>query len=358
MKFRFPVIDSHIHVYTFEDFRQVKKAVEEGGYEQYTVLSSAFMPASAAGNLSIACIKKKYPEAAYGYAAFHRPDFGNNPAEDLLNQAKMYYRMGFDGIKMLDGKPTIRKQQGVPLDDACYDPFFSFMEESQFPILYHINDPIEFWDREKIPRWADKAGFYYGKDIPSAKQIQKETLNMLEKHPDLKLTIAHFFFLSNSDDYEIACMMMERFKNLCFDVTPGWEMFEGFGRNYEQWREFIKRYADRIVLGTDICKENWDQVQEPLRRCLETDECFEKADVHCRGLKLDDDVLRKIYHDTYKQRIQPLPPKTVRTEYLEEYLSCLKQHTEQYRFENSAQVWKEIRYYSEMLKENPENYPI
>lgn len=358
MKFKFPVIDSHIHVYSFEDFRQIKKAVQEGEYKQYTVLSSAFMPETAAGNLSIACIKRKYPETVYGYASFHRPETGANTSEDLLYQAQLYYEMGFDGIKMLDGKPTIRKQQGIPLDDVTYDPLFSYMEETQFPVLYHINDPIEFWDESKIPQWAYKAGYLYGKDIPSAKQIQKETLHMLEKHPNLNLTIAHFFFLSNSDDYELACAMMEKFKNLCFDVTPGWEMFEGFGRRYEQWRDFFKRYADRIVLGTDICKENWNQVQEPLKWCLESDASFEKAEIHCKGLKLTDDVLKKVYYDTYKSRIQPKTPKAIRIERLAEYLCCLEKYMNRYHLKNAERVWKEIQYYSELLKKNPEEYPI
>ncbi len=356
MKFHLPVVDTHIHVYSFDDFNTIKPAMEV--YEQYTLLSSAFQPETAAGNLSIAAMKKKYPDKIYGYASFHRPQTGACCPEDLLRQAKMYYEMGFDGIKMLDGKPTIRKASGVPLDDKSYDPMFSFMEDTQFPILYHINDPVEFWDEKRVPEWARKAGYLYDSSIPSAEQIKQEAIGILKKHPKLNLTIAHFFFLSNSDDYELACSLMEQYENLFFDVTPGWEMFEGFGRNYDKWRGFISRYADRIVFGTDICRNNWDKVQEPLSRCLETADTLEQADVVCSGLALEEPVLKKIYRDTYKTSIQPDKPKEIKTALLKEYVPYLEKCIARYHLENREQVQKDIHYYADILLRDPSAYPI
>ena len=115
--FKFPIIDSHIHMYSEADLEAIEKAALEGGYSMYTLLSSSFIPQSAPGNLSLAWAKLKHPDNVYGYATFHMQLEGAPDGEDLLKQAKQYHAIGFDGIKMLDGKPSVRKMR-VPLDDA------------------------------------------------------------------------------------------------------------------------------------------------------------------------------------------------------------------------------------------------
>lgn len=342
MRFKYPVVDSHIHISSFEEWEKIKNATQNGNYEQFTILSGAFVPDNIAGNLLVANIKEHQKNRVYGYASFHRLRGECIESEDLLEQAKDYYNMGFDGIKMLDGKPTIRSLNGIPLDDPVYDDMLFFLEEKEIPLLYHINDPVEFWDCKKIPVWAQKAGYLYDETIPSFESIQKETLRMLKKHPNLNITIAHFFFLSNSNDYDLACQLMENYKNVYLDLTPGWEMFENFGEKYEQWRDFQEHYSDPLIFGTDICASNYKGVQEPLKACLETEDVFEKSGVVCHGMNLSDIALKNIYYNTYKKNIQTDMPKKVQWGYVYEYIEKLKVRIRNSKMCNKEKLLREL----------------
>ena len=322
MKFRYQPIDSHIHMYTDEDLYAIEKIAKYGDYKKYTVLSSSFVPPAIAGNLTVAWAKQRHPKTVYGYASLHS-DLSKAPdAADLRKQAEIYIKAGFDGIKMIDGKPTIRKNR-VPLDDSSYDLLFDYLEETEFPLLYHINDPIEFWDKGKIPQWALEAGYLYDDSYPTQVQIMEETIGILKKHPNLHMTIAHLFFLSNMDRLSLAEELLATYPNLLFDMTPGWEMFEGFGRNLEGWRNFIEKHANRIVFGTDIAGAGGEGILEPLQKCLETSEVIRKNGVNCYGVCLSDDALYKIYQETYEKLTQKGDPHTIDESILSEYKNTL-----------------------------------
>lgn len=326
MYFKFPIIDTHIHV---GEIDEIDKAVKQAEYEQYVLLSGSLDPRCIWGNLELLQIKKKAPEKIYAYACFHRRMQGAPDADDLLQQAKVYQKAGFDGVKLIGGKPGIRKAVGVPLCDPCYDPMYDFLEENRIPVLLHSNDPVEFWSREEIPGWAIDAGYYCDASYPTHEQIRTETIGILKKHPGLKMTIAHFFFLSNAGQYELAEELMETYPNLTFDLCPGWEMFAGFEKD-ERWRGFIEKYADRLIYGTDIFGKGWEERIKCLRSSLETDEVYGNGDGYrCKGLKLSNDALKKIYRDTYRTFIQPdMPKKVDDTVVRESYLPIAKRWAE------------------------------
>ncbi len=75
--------------------------------------------------------------------------------------------MGADGIKLIEGKPTMRKVLPIPdFDKEVWDPFWDYCEKSGFPILMHVNDPEEFWEKDKIPSWAKSQGWGYDETYP------------------------------------------------------------------------------------------------------------------------------------------------------------------------------------------------
>lgn len=323
MYFKFPIIDTHIHL---GDITEIRKAAKTAEYDQYVLISSSLFPQAVLGNLELLQIKKEAPTQIYAYACFHMAKEGAPAAEDLLQQAKLYYKSGFDGVKLLGGKPNVRKAQGISLCDECYDPMYTFLEETGMPVLLHSNDPVEFWDEKRIPDWAKQANYNYDMSYPTHEQIREETIGILKKHPGLKITIAHFFFLSNANQYELANELMETYPNLYLDLCPGWEMFAGFERD-ARWRSFIEKYADRLVYGTDISGGGWKERMECLRSCLETDEIYHNSDGYCcKGLKLSDTALKKIYHDTYRTFLQPGLPKQIHAEVIRgEYLPLVEQ---------------------------------
>ena len=169
MYFKYPIIDTHIHV---GDIEEINKAVKKAEYEQYVLLSGSLNPKCVWGNLELLDIKKKAPEKIYAYACLHTTGEGAPEADELLRQVQAYHKVGFDGMKLLFGKPELRKAYGVSLCDECYDPMYDFLEKNNIPVLLHSNDPVEFWDKERIPKWAIGAGYYCDETYPTHEQIR------------------------------------------------------------------------------------------------------------------------------------------------------------------------------------------
>ena len=189
---------------------------------------------------------------AHGSLTF--PEYPVNPDTvgdmDPLTQYKELMEIGFDGIKMLEGKPSVYKYTKLPLDSELLDPFYSQAEKDGTHVLMHAADPKEFWDPEKTSEEHKAKGWFYGDgDHIEYDEIYRQIERTMEKHPDLTLTLAHFFFKSSDPEY--LKDLFSKYKNLGIDITPGGEMYVDFNENYEYFKDFFTVYADRIMFGTD-----------------------------------------------------------------------------------------------------------
>ena len=169
----------------------------------------------------------------------------------LKSQLETFMAAGFDGLKMLEGKPTERAGSLLALDDPAYDLAFDVLEKKSYHVISHVNDPEEFWDRENCPKWANQGGGgYWDTDkFLTKEQHYRENENMLERHRNLNVTFAHAYFLSNFPDRMAA--FLDRFPHAAVDLTPGIEMFDGFTKQHKVWREIFMEYQDRFIFGTD-----------------------------------------------------------------------------------------------------------
>jgi len=227
-------------------------------------------------------------------------------SDGFYDQVKLMYDMGMDGVKILEGKTNLRKALGRPIDDPIYDRFYAFIEEHDLPVTMHVAGPASCWDPVNIPDFARRAGWLADESTPPFLQFREETEGLLRKFPKMRLTLAHFFFISH--DIDNAVRIMETYPNVSFDLTPNSEMYADFTKRVPEWREFFKTYADRIIFGTDtynqvLLDDISEYVKHPMqhrinlvRRAIETSEPFE--DTHFGTIKplgLDDETLIKIY---------------------------------------------------------------
>jgi len=211
---------------------------------------------------------------------------------NLEDQARKLIAIGFDGLKLIEGKPNVRQNLGIPLDSPIYDGLFTFVQEEGLPVIYHVADP---WQGTEPPQEIER--------------VYQEIQRLLTRYPHLYITFAHFFFSSHR--LEKAAELLDTYPNLCLDLTPHGDMYADFSKDPDRTRQFFMQYQDRIIFGTDnhgeprsfppgSPLEYWPVYKLiAMRTFLETDKSFCGWHYDLHGIALPPDVLEKIYHQNF-----------------------------------------------------------
>ncbi|MCP4751606.1 MAG: amidohydrolase family protein, partial [Proteobacteria bacterium] len=249
-----PMIDCHVHYADPSLMPGLIRLMDQLGIRKFNIVCTPHLD-----RLSLLPdalhLKGHYPERVYVFggldisALFIEPD---RAGRIFAEYVETLIELGCDGIKMIEGKPQIRKMLPIPaFDSDVLDPYWKKLEETGMPVIFHLNDPEEFWDKERIPQWAlDRDWFYGDGEYVNNEDQYTEVINVLSRYPDLRVIFAHFFFLSGQ--LPRLTGYMDRFPNMGIDLTPGIEMYSNFSANWNAAREFFTTYQDRIYFGTDI----------------------------------------------------------------------------------------------------------
>lgn len=324
------VFDGHVHtlmrVPVRESIEIYKQEFEELGVEKALFASC---PLHEHGDVemdklqNIKCLyyKAMFSPNAYAFCALEH-DFDmpyEQHAEYFLKQAKELLANGYDGFKLLEAMPKHLKKIGYGLADPVYEPFWAYLEQQQTPILIHNAHPKRFWNREKVGDYWIKRGCFYGDGtgFPAFYQIMEDLFTVLDRHPTLKITLAHFGFMS--EDYDLAERFMS-YPNTKFDVTPGGEQIINMimKDDSKTWIDFIVKYSNRIKYGTDLYNferttdKEWKRAfharPDFIRQVFETDTEHNYAGDKFVGIKLDKKYRDKIYRENLEKELgQPKP---------------------------------------------------
>ena len=302
-------------------------------------------------NLKGLCLKRAFSPNAYAFAGLvHPQDYTDTQAVavDFLRQAKEYLQVGYDGIKMLEGYPSLVKARNLPVDSKVYDEFYAFMEEKGYPILMHIANPEENWDRAKASPQAIAAGRVYDDTYPTKEELTAQVFRVMEKFPKLKLILAHFGFMSTNIRQAEQFLSYE---NARVDITPGGEQLINMGKEWEKWLPFWEKYQDKILYGTDYYAfpkdENWEVAfqRRPklIRQFLETDGEYEYLGESFTGIALEKKLRDKIYCKNFEELLGA--PKKIDENYVEftaKKLLEISNKKSAYAQEDLAYILKEI----------------
>ncbi|HAQ56656.1 MAG TPA: hypothetical protein DCR44_04575 [Acholeplasmatales bacterium] len=277
-------------------------------------------------------VKHLFPDRFYVFSSLDVTQYfmhHDSVGQHFVTHVKKMLACGCDGVKMIEGKPDMRRTVPIPdFDHPSWDSFWSYAEASGLPILWHVNDPEEFWDPDRIPAWAKSRGWLYGKETINNEVQYAQVLRVLEHHPGLKIIFAHFFFMSAQ--LPRLATILDRFPQVCIDLTPGIEMYINLSKNRDETVAFFTRYQDRILYGTDIGARSVLGVQgdhvnleESLNRSslirnflTEASDFVIKADGNfligtedfvLRGLGLPESILTKIYAENFLRVVGDTP---------------------------------------------------
>jgi predicted TIM-barrel fold metal-dependent hydrolase len=215
---------------------------------------------------------------------------------------------GISGVKIFKTLGlNVRNPDGTltKIDDRRWDPIWAACGELGLPVLIHTADPAAFflpvdatnerWEElQRHPDWS-----FQGKDFPTREELLAALCRVIERHPGTTFIGAHV--ASNAEDLAQVGRWLDQFPNLYVDMAS---RISELGRQPFTAREFLVKYQDRVLYGTD---GPWPETRLRLYwRFLETkDEYFPYSEKpfppqgfwNIYGVDLPDEVLRKIYAD-------------------------------------------------------------
>jgi len=205
----------------------------------------------------------------------------------------------------------------VMVDDPRFDPVLERVEGLEMSLAAHIGEPRNCWlPPGRMSVEGDRSYFlarpeYHGlshPEIPGYREQVASRDRMLERHPGLRVVGCHL----GSTEYDVAetAARLDLYPRFFVDTAARICHLQAQDRG--KVREFVLKYRDRILYGTD---SEWETDADGLAARLEaqertyredwryfaTDEWVEAPRVapgfRCRGLALPEDVLRKLFHD-------------------------------------------------------------
>ena len=288
--------------------------------------------------------KAKYPGRFYVFTSLDVSEYfrhGKEVGKYMAAFVKKMRALGCDGLKLIEGKPNMRRIMPCPdFDDPAWEPLWDYAEKTALPLLWHVNDPESCWGKpEDAPRHIRMAGELYDETYINNEIQYRQILNILDRHPNIRIIFAHLFFMSAQ--LPRLAEILDKYPNVMVDITPGLEIYVNLSKNPEEAKAFFQRYQDRIVYGTDIgarCvlaagPSSFD-VREALARMdlidglfdPETDRVMKEDGAYLintddftqRGFGLDPEILHKIYGGNFRTFVggdpAPVKPRLVKKE--------------------------------------------
>ncbi|MBQ9120934.1 MAG: amidohydrolase family protein [Clostridia bacterium] len=339
------VIDTHLHIDAWEN--------EEGSFTDcfeahrtqaalHTVNICAIGSAQTllCNNMMAAFYKLAHPHTyIHGGVDHLRFPIGEMPSGmDLVTQYRELMDIGFDGVKMLEGKPNYHKKIGGDMNAPSLDRLYGEMERNGTHLVIHVNDPAEFWDESKVGHEAIEKGWFYGDGTYATREeLYRQAAVMLENHPNLKVTFAHFFF--SADCPERVIEMLEKYPNVAVDLTPCPELYPIFEEKREYYKEFFPRYSERVMLGTDgtFPSPTYTHVWciQTLYGYIATENTqMAFCDTPLTGIGMTGEAKENILWRNFERRVgkepKPICPKALK-DYIDKYRSLL-----------TAEVWTRL----------------
>jgi predicted TIM-barrel fold metal-dependent hydrolase len=254
-----------------------------------------------------------FTEPAWSKAA--DPDYSRQQA-DLIEDA---HRRGAKGLKVLKTlglylRENVTTGKLVRIDDRRFDAMWEAVGSLQMPVAIHSSDPEAFFlpiDRFN-ERWEELHAHpdwsFYGKDFPSNRELQEARRNVMRRHPRTQFICLH---VADSEDLTYVSECLDSHPNMHVEIAA---RIGELGRQPRAASQFIYKYQDRIMFGTDAIPGGRDtpqqifndQLYEIYYRFLETkDEYFDYAPAavppqgrwKIYGIGLSDQVLRKLYFE-------------------------------------------------------------
>ncbi len=265
--------------------------------------------------------QKKFPEQVEKLTAFtlnkwNSPDWES----ETIAKLKADFTNGALGIKIwknIGMSYRDSSKQLIMIDNPRFDKVIEYIISQDKTVMGHLAEPKNCWlpldsmtvnnDREYFQENPEYY-MYLHPEFPSYETQIKARDNFIERHPKMRFVGAHLGSLEWSVD-ELA-LRLDKYPNMAVDLAERiCHLQHQSIKNYKKVRDFMIKYQDRIIYGTDVHidenKVTSNAKKELHERWIKdwkyfvTDEKItdERVNGTFEGLKLPKSVVNKIIHD-------------------------------------------------------------
>ena len=261
-----------------------------------------------------AAIRHIFPHDFAFFGTFSVDSFGTPGfAAATIERINDCIKAGASGIKIWKNIGMVLKDKTgryVMIDDTAFAPVFEYLVKNRIPVMGHLGEPRDCWlpvnemiDPGAVSYFKEHPQYYMylHPEAPSYMAQINSRDSILEHYPDLDFIGAHLASLEWNLD-EVA-KRLDRYPNLKVDIAArmGPLLYQS-GINREKVRNFMLKYQDRILYGTDFevhddPKLNIEEVKRNLEKGWLDQWIYFTTDsvLQVKGLKLPRDVIDKIY---------------------------------------------------------------
>lgn len=204
-------------------------------------------------------------------------------------------------------------------DNPKFEPIYKDIEQHGKTLMSHQAEPNVAWGPadpsdpswsyyQENPQWlvGGKPGF------PSKESILAARDRVLEQNPKLRVVGVHLGSMEKSLD-DIA-KRLDKYPNFAIDTAARMEYL--MLMPHDQVRNFLIKYQDRVLYGTDLdlladanvseALNDWQSTYARDWKFLATDKTIVLHGKEVHGLNLPEDVLKKVYRDNAKHWVPGL----------------------------------------------------
>lgn len=267
-------------------------------------------------------LKRQYPERFAFLGTFSVNHYGTPGfAGTIISVIKKDMQAGASGIKIWKNIGMVLKDSAgrfVMADDPAFAPVFSYLEKNNIPLMAHLGEPRNCWlPLEEMTLGNDHRYFsnhpeyhmYLHPEAPSYEDQINARDTLLQRYPGIRFTGAHLASLEWNIGEQ--ALRLDKYPQLDMDMSAriGHLQYQSL-KDYDKVRNFLIKYSDRIMYGTDGSVSPGDTVYGKVTRRLErgwlshwvylaTDSVITVDDLggkQVKGLKLPAAVIDKIYN--------------------------------------------------------------
>jgi predicted TIM-barrel fold metal-dependent hydrolase len=304
-KYRGPIFDAHTHIGAIDDISKMI-AIED----DYGVSAQIGIVHNEEG---FQAAKDLYPDRFVFAKYLSLTDIARYNVEPVLGEVSRLRDQGYSLAKTWFG-PRWRDYREVPkgfrINHPRLEPIFQVLEEGGIPLIIHMGDPDTYYASQY--RDTEK----YGTKEEHISQLE----DVLSRHPKLRFQVPHLGSQPEIHRLPNLSRLLDEYPNMVVDTASSRWMARELSKDTGKAREFMLRYQDRVLFGTDVsssrCDRDYFSGRYVAQRILwETGERgtplpFPDADTEdtggtfINGLDLPLPVLRKLYwenaHRIYK----------------------------------------------------------